>query len=113
MRMPKIAVILFIAGIFLSFNANAEMVLHDPTRPTLPSSSLFSESGEGSTQLNGILYSKTRPIAIIGGNVLRVDDTVEGYKVTEIHKTSVVLTSSKGEILTLKMELSDIKKPHI
>ena len=103
----------FFAGIFLSLNASADIVLHDPTEPTLPSSSLTSGSGEGAMQLNGILYSTSKPVAIIGGNVLHIDDTVEEYKITEIHRSSVVLTSPKGKILTLKMELPDIKKPHI
>lgn len=111
--MHKGAVIFFFAGIFLCLNANADIVPHDPTQPTLPSSSLESDSGQGGMQLDGILYSTTRPIAIIGGNVVHVDNMIEDYKVTEIHRNSVVLTSSKGEILTLKMMLPNIKQPHI
>jgi hypothetical protein len=100
--------IFLLAGIFLSINSYADLV--DPTQPTQPTFS--SNTEEGGLQLNAIIYSPKRPIAIIGGNIVKLNDVVDGYKVTEIQKQFVTLTASSGEVKTLKIDPLDVKKPH-
>ncbi len=41
--------------------------------------------------LSGILWDTTQPIAVINGQMLRVGDELEGYKVTQIAQDSVSL----------------------
>ena len=50
--------------------------------------------------LSGILWDATQPIAVINGQMLRVGDELEGYKVTQIAQDSVLL-SDGSQTLTL------------
>ena len=50
--------------------------------------------------LSGILWDATQPIAVINGQMLRVGDELESYKVTQIAQDSVLL-SDGSQTLTL------------
>ena len=50
--------------------------------------------------LAGILWDATQPIAMINGQMLRVGDELEGYRVTQISQDSVSLTDG-SQTLTL------------
>ena len=50
--------------------------------------------------LSGILWDATQPIAIINGQMLRIGDALEGYRVTQIAQDSVSL-SDGSQTLTL------------
>lgn len=53
--------------------------------------------------LNGIMYVREKPRAIINGNVVEVGESVNGAKVTAINEGSVLLNYNNKEItLTLK-----------
>lgn len=102
--------VLCATGIF-SVNAYADQV--DPTQPTEPGSDLYGNSANGGLHLNAVLYYTINPVVIINGNVLHLNDNIGLYKLTEIHKQSVQLTSQKGEVINLKLYALDVKKPHI
>jgi hypothetical protein len=88
--------------------------LSDPTRPTKPTGTLFSDSGgEGTMQLKAILYSAGNPVIVIGDNILHRNDSIGGYTVTQIYPQSVELTSKKGEKFNLNLDTLEVKKPHI
>ena len=50
--------------------------------------------------LSGILWDPSQPIAIINGQMLRVGDEVEGYRVTAITQDTVSI-SDGGQVLKL------------
>lgn len=50
--------------------------------------------------LSGILWDATQPIAIINGQMLRIGDALEGYRVTQIAQDAVSL-SDGSQTLTL------------
>ncbi|OQX81346.1 MAG: hypothetical protein B6D56_02725 [Candidatus Omnitrophica bacterium 4484_70.1] len=55
--------------------------------------------------LEGIVYDEKLPLAIINHKVLRKNDTIDEYKVTEITPSSVRLINLKeGKILSLLLE---------
>jgi len=55
--------------------------------------------------LEGIVYDKKLPLAIINHKVLRKNDTIDEYKVTEITPSSVRLINLKdGRMLSLLLE---------
>ena len=54
-------------------------------------------------ELEGILYDKACPRAVINDTIVKVGDTIEGAKVTKIEKKNVVL-SLGNTIITLKLE---------
>ena len=54
----------------------------------------------GGFDLAGILWDATQPIAMINGQMLRVGDELEGYRVTQISQDAVSLTDG-SQTLTL------------
>ncbi len=53
--------------------------------------------------LNGIAYDKTRPAAIMNGNIVKVGDRVGSYKIMAIYPDKVVVS---GETETLEIALN-------
>ena len=47
---------------------------------------------EGGLTLSGILWDADQPMAILNGQIVRVGETVEGYRVLEIAKDHVTVT---------------------
>lgn len=82
----------------------AQDLVRDPTQPInyVPSaqSSSSNVSYEG-LKLNGI-FESARPTALINGKRYHVGETVEGYKVSSIRPSQVVLTKDQ-EKLVLKL----------
>ncbi len=54
-------------------------------------------------ELNGIVYDKERPRAIINDTIVKVGDTIEGAKVVRIEKSAVVL-SLRDKVINLKLD---------
>ena len=48
--------------------------------------------------LSGILWDPTQPIAVINGQMLRMGDELEGYKVTKIAQDSVSLSDGSQTV---------------
>jgi len=72
----------------------------DPTRPLERRVEVQSRSS--SLQLNSILISPGRKIAIINGKEVEVNDRVGGARVAEIH-TDKVIVYRKSEKIVLKL----------
>ena len=53
--------------------------------------------------LNGIIYSENDPVVIISGEVLRVEDRIGDFVVSEIDRKRVILKKG-SEIFTLELE---------
>ena len=63
----------------------------------------LNKMNNGNMELEGILYDKACPRAVINDTIVKVGDTIEGAKVTKIEKKNVVL-SLGNTIITLKLE---------
>lgn len=86
--MNKVIFFYFILAILFSQTIYAE--IRDPTRP-----SGYEESG-GPSEVNAIIISSDRRIAIIGEKSVKVGDELFGEKVIAIDRDSVTLEGSNG-----------------
>jgi len=70
------------------------------------------EEGKASVPtLGGILWdAEGRSIALINGGEAKTGDTVDGYRVSEIHRDEVVLTR-ESEHVVLRIGFGDAKPP--
>ncbi|WP_085757709.1 hypothetical protein [Oceanicoccus sagamiensis] len=80
--------------------------LEDPTRPSSYRS--VGKKQEG-LRLESILFSETRKVAVINGNVLSEGDAMGGTKVIRISKNSVMV-SDNGKSVTLELSRTDIRQ---
>lgn len=91
--------IFLFSGVYLllvsNFVLSAEQI--DPTRPLGKVVGVQSRSAV--LQLNSILISSGRKIAIINGKEVEVNDRVGGARVTEIHADRVVVYRQSEEIV--------------
>ena len=79
----------------------------DPFEP------LVSPSGEprtprsggatGSIHVEGVMWDAARPLAIVNGEVHRVGDEVEGYRVTAIRPGSIVVMGADNESMVVSV----------
>jgi len=69
------------------------------------------ESKTAVPTLGGILWdAEGRSIALINGGETKTGDTVDGYRVSEIHRDEVVLTRESERVL-LRIGFGDAKPP--
>lgn len=61
-------------------------------------------------KLDGISWTKTNPVAIIDGETYFVGDTVQGYEIVRIGKTSVQFQATDGTIVVMDMYEDLLKK---
>ncbi|HTL70517.1 MAG TPA: hypothetical protein VL404_04410 [Candidatus Eisenbacteria bacterium] len=54
-------------------------------------------------KLDGIVWDEKAPYAMINGKVVKVGDTIEGYRILEIKPGAVVLWSDGGQFNELKL----------
>ncbi len=80
--------------------------LEDPTRPSSYRSVGKKEDG---LRLESILFSESRKVAVINGNVLSEGDVMGSTKIIRIGKNSVVV-SDNGNSVTLKLSRTDIRQ---
>jgi len=91
---------LFFLGVFYGVRNKDKFYLKKSSSEKLPS-----PQKEKKYILEGIVYDKKLPLAIINHKVLRKNDTIDEYKVTEITPSSVKLINLKdGKILSLLLE---------
>lgn len=95
---------LMMALIFVMICSGAT-ALNDPTRP----SAFRSTESVQSLQLESVLISDTRKIAVISGNVVTEGESVKGFTVIKINKDSVK-GQSRGEIVTLTLGHAEIRR---
>lgn len=79
--------------------------LNDPTRP----SAYRSTESVQSFQLESVLISGTRKIAVISGKVVTEGESVKGFAVVKINKDSVE-GQSRGKIVTLTLDHAEIRR---
>lgn len=61
----------------------------------------------GTVRVEGILWDRERPLALMNGDVRRVGDEVEGYRVVEIRPAAVVVVGADAERLTIPLVVED------
>ena len=77
----------------------------DPFIPLVKDGKLVGGKTEGAVpELKGILWDPDNPIAMIGDKELVRGDTIDDYKVVEIHETSVILEDAEGARLEIKQK---------
>lgn len=92
---------LCLISLLLSVQLSHAALLRDPTRPT----GYIGDENANPWQLNAIILSSDRRIAIIGENVVKVGDEIAGQKIISIRSNSVTLEGPEG-----KMELNLVDK---
>ncbi|MBU2103064.1 MAG: hypothetical protein ABH865_08425 [Candidatus Omnitrophota bacterium] len=63
-----------------------------PSKPSSPEKKMVVES-----RLEGVIYSETDPIAIIGGNNYHSNDAIGNYTITKIEPDKVTLKTENGD----------------
>ena len=91
----------------------AGMDLPDPTRPPSMSHASVAPRAErsaaaGVPQLDSILISPSRRVAVIEGQIVREGDSVAGARIISIRPYSVRLRGGKG-LFTLRMSDPSVK----
>lgn len=79
----------FVLGMMMSVNVKA--AFHDPTKPINELISVKTNSIESSYDLQSILVSPGRTLALINGQLVGTGSTVQGARVLAIGKNHVVL----------------------
>jgi len=98
------AIGLLAAASLLALPAARAQGLVDPTRPPSASSAAGTaqDDAPGGAQLQSVLISQRRRLAIISGNTVALGDSVGDAKVVRITETEVVLQrGSETEVLRL------------
>ena len=103
-RVAALAATCIICAMGLSV-AHAGDLLHDPTRPAWTAPVEVSVDADGaekialrnSNQLDGILISKDRRLAFIGGKYYRVGENVGDLRITRIDADRIGLRSGNGD----------------
>ena len=74
--------------------------IEEENLPIIPSSPSLTFSGvKEPIDLNGIMYTPERPLAIINGSVLGEGDYIDKFKISKIEKDSVKITSEGQEFI--------------
>ena len=84
-------------GILVHISAATGGSLQDPTKPELrdtgaQETATSSQSKKISWELSCIIYSASRKLAVINGDIINIGDSVTGGKVLDINPNSVVLS---------------------
>jgi hypothetical protein len=88
---------LLLCGILISWPLCCDAGLQDPTRPANQEA-----AQPGHPELNAIIISSERRIAVVNGHFFHVGEQFEGLKVVEIDSNSVEIEGPSGtEKLTL------------
>jgi MSHA biogenesis protein MshK len=98
----------FVIAILYSGMSFAE--LRDPTRPAD-----YVDTGVESVsalELNAVMISPNRKIAIINGQIVKIGDEVSGSKVTSIEQNYVELEGADTK-MTLFLLTTPVKKPTV
>lgn len=98
--------LLWLTGVACDSRAGAAVApLADPTRPFSAAAAASNAHSQGaeSLQLQSILVSAVRRVAIINGNPVTVGEQVNGDRVMAIGKDRVTLKSATGTITTLRL----------
>ncbi len=106
--------ILFVTVLFLfAVNSYGQEEFWDPTQPSVGGSyEKNNVSASHGLQLDGIFSQANNSTIIINGKILRVGDSIEGYKITQISKNSVTLQSNSNESFVLKFPDFNFKQYH-
>ncbi len=98
-KLFKLVGIAFIA--LVSFSGFADKI-HDPTLPKVKvdvgnnASQVSQETKQGAV-LQGIVNKRNSRMAIISGQLTKVGDEVDGYRVSQINKNNVVLIKAGSQ----------------
>lgn len=103
--MFRFQMLLAISLLALSLPLMAE-TLRDPTRPLREAT--VASPAKASFELNAILSSQQRIVAIINGKTVAEGDTLEGAKVTRIGANHVYLLY-EGKPLKLRLHSSSVR----
>ena len=77
----------------------------DPFTPLVKDGKIVGGKSDAAVpELMGILWDPDNPIAMLGDKELTVGDTIDDYKIVEIHETSVILEDSEGARLEIKQK---------
>lgn len=86
-------------------NIEESLVKQDWGRdPFFPSASMISSSDLGGVVLNGIVWDKENPYAIINDDVVKVGDTIGDIGIVEINEKSVTVEQD-GKKYTLELNV--------
>jgi hypothetical protein len=77
----------------------------DPTRPSY----YKTKNSKKTFQLESILYSGSRKVAVINGSVVAEGDTVDGWQVLNINKNKVRIKSN-GKVMSLVLRTPTIRQ---
>lgn len=106
-------ILVLVLGVVASAHAQG---LSDPTRPpNAPAAGPGEDAAPVGTQLQSVLISQGRRLAIINGNTVALGDTVGEAKVVKITETEVVLQKgNETEVLKLYpgIDKQPIKRGH-
>ena len=103
--MSKIIKFLLFGLVGITISAYA---MRDPTEPA-GDNTKTTINGNGNIQVDSILSSKDRNLALIAGRYYKVGDNIMGAKVTEIHPTFVRFQDSSGEFFSIDVSHLNIK----
>lgn len=84
-------------------NPQANRVRHDPfQRPALPQSSITAPEAEKPTaqqpwapKLSGTLRAGRNSMANVNGNIVKLGETIDGYKLIEVDERSAIFVKNK------------------
>jgi len=88
--------------VLLSWSTQSLAQQVDPTKPFQATTEVSKNKLAQLVKLQSIINVNHQFKAVINGQLMRIGDVIEGYKLTAISKTSVVLTSEQK---TLKLSM--------
>lgn len=97
--------IYLILPLMMTFSSDLQAdKIHDPTAPKfagrVDESGAFNRTAvakDSALSLQGIVNKKDTRMAIIGGQLFRKGDSINGYVISEVNRTNVVLSKSGSE----------------
>lgn len=106
----KVKYILALSTVLISLShVTYAQPMRDPTRPPGVTAS-GEEENAGTMRLTAIMNSTGSNIAIINGQILKVGDTIDDYKVVAIQPQAAILEHD-GEQLKLPIVQNNFKQP--
>lgn len=85
----------------------------DPTRPPAEVIARMGDSdksGSGNIVLNGVKQDGKTSLAILNGNLVKLGEVYQGYRLISVKDSHVVLEDESHQKLTLSMNIVDFKK---
>lgn len=85
----------------------------DPTRPppeVIARMGDIDKSGSGNIVLNGVKQDGKTSLAILNGNLVKLGEVYQGYRLISVKDSHVVLEDESHQKLTLSMNIVDFKK---